>query len=131
MGIAEATLSGYATAHSKACIPPIDPPEMVSIREIPRCSISSFCKRTMSETVTEGNVMAQGQPVSGLIDPGPVVPRQPPSTFEQITKYWSVSKALPGPIIFDHHPPSPAACASPENACSTRIALDRSAFKAP
>ena len=33
--------------------------------------------------------MAYGQPVSGLIDAGPVVPLQPPSTFEQMTKYLS------------------------------------------
>src|SRR5579862_7131198 len=80
---------------------------------------------------TEGNVMAQGQPVSGLTDPGPVLPRQPPSTLEQMTKYFSVSKALPGPIILAHQPSSPAACASPENAWSTRIALFFSGFSEP
>ncbi len=54
-----------------------------------------------------GNFMAQGQPVSGLIEPGPVVPRQPPRTLEQRTKYLSVSKALPGPT----HVGPPAAVA--------------------
>ena len=51
--------------------------------------------------------MAYGQPVSGLIEAGPVVPRQPPSTFEQITKYLSVSNALPGPIMLSHQPGLP------------------------
>jgi hypothetical protein len=36
--------------------------------------------------------------------PGPVEPLQPPMTFEQITQYFSVSKALPGPIIPSHQP---------------------------
>ena len=35
---------------------------------------------------------------------GPVVPLQPPRTFEQMTKYLSVSKPLPGPIISSHQP---------------------------
>ena len=35
---------------------------------------------------------------------GPVVPEQPPSTFEQITKYFSVSNALPGPMHESHQP---------------------------
>ena len=74
----------------------------------------------MSATVTAGNAIAHGQPVAGLTEPGPVVPRHPPSTLAQMTKYWSVSKPLPGPIILDHQPPSPAACASPEKACVTR-----------
>ena len=66
-------------------------------------------------------------PVAGLMEAGPVVPRQPPRTFEQITKYLSVSKALPGPIMLSHQPglPSrglmPAACASPEKACRIRM----------
>ena len=85
----------------------------------------------MSATVICGNDMAHGHPVSGLIEPGPVVPRHPPSTLEQMTKYLSVSKALPGPIMFDHHPPSPAACASPEKACSARMALDFAPFSVP
>ena len=110
-------------------MPPIDPPETASSRGMPRESISIFCSRTMSPMVITGNDIAYGQPVAGLIDAGPVVPRQPPSTLAQITKYRSVSNALPGPIMLSHQPglPSwlmPAACASPEKACSTRIALD-------
>ena len=41
------------------------------------------------------------------------------------------AKALPGPIMDDHHPPSPAACASPEKACPIRTALERAAFSSP
>ena len=63
--------------------------------------------------------MRIGHPVAGLIEPGPVVPRQPPSTLEQMTKYLSVSNALPGPIMLSHQPGlpvsglMPAAWASP------------------
>ena len=32
IGIAQATASGYATAHSSTCIPPIDPPATASSR---------------------------------------------------------------------------------------------------
>ena len=91
----------------------------------------------MSPMVITGNDMAYGQPVAGLIEDGPVVPRHPPSTLEQITKYLLVSKALPGPIMLSHQPGlpvswlMPAACASPEKACSTRMALDLAAFSCP
>ena len=90
---------------------------------MPRWSTNIFCSRTMSAIVITGNESAYGQPVSKLTDDGPVVPRQPPSTFEQITKYRLVSNALPGPIMLSHQPGlpvsglMPAACASPENAC--------------
>src|SRR3954449_82962 len=95
------------------------------------------CSRTMSDIVTTGNDMAYGHPVFGSILPGPLVPRHPARTFEQITKYSFVSKALPGPIMLSHQPgvpPSwliPAACASPENACVIRIALERDSFRPP
>jgi hypothetical protein len=36
IGIVDTTASGYDTAHSSACIPPIDPPERLSSRAIPR-----------------------------------------------------------------------------------------------
>ena len=63
-------------------------------------------------------------------------PLHPPSTLEQMTKYLSVSKALPGPIMLSHQPgllsPSchPAAWASPVRAWSTRIAFDFSGVQA-
>jgi len=137
MGIAEATMSGYMTAHSRACMPPIEPPATASRRSMPRCLTSMCCKRTMSAMVMPGNDSAYGLPVAGLMEDGPVVPRQPPSTFEQIMKYLLVSKALPGPIMLSHQPglPSsgqmPAACASPVKACTIRMALSRAAFRVP
>src|ERR1035437_2404155 len=109
IGIALTTDSGEAAAHSSACIPPIDPPETVSRRWMPKESISIFCKRTMSPMVITGNDMANGQPVAGLREEGPVVPRHPPSTLEQITKYLLVSNALPGPIMLSHQPGLPVA----------------------
>ena len=33
-----------------------------------------------------------------------MLPLHPPITLEQMTKYLSVSKALPGPIIASHQP---------------------------
>jgi len=59
--------------------------------------------------VITGNDMVYGQPVAGLSDPGPVVPRHPPSTLEQITKYMFASNALPGPIMLSHQPGLPVA----------------------
>src|ERR1035437_4339515 len=90
-------------------MPPIDPPETVSRRWMLKESISIFCKRTMSPMVITGNDMAYGQPVAGLREKGPVVPRHPPSTLEQITKYLLVSNALPGPIMLSHQPGLPVA----------------------
>ena len=71
------------------------------------------------------------------MEDGPVVPRHPPSTLLQRTKYWLVSKALPGPMELSHQPGlpvswlMPAACASPVKACSTRMALDLAALSRP
>src|SRR5450755_1366084 len=116
---------------------PMEPPVTESSRAIPKWSINIFCSRTMSGIVTGGNDMAYGQPVAGLTELGPEVPRQPPRTFEQITKYLSVSNPLPGPIMLAHHPAlvesgsAPEACASPEKACRIRMALFLAAFNAP
>ena len=60
----------------------------------------------MSDIVINVNSTAYGFPVFGFIEDGPVLPLHPPITFEQITKYFVVSKALPGPIIESHHPGS-------------------------
>ena len=61
--------------------------------------------------------------MSGLIERGPVVPLQPPSTFAQMTWKRFVSIARPGPIISSHQPLGfvspgrmPATCASPVSA---------------
>ena len=54
-----------------------------------------------------------------------------------MTKYFSVSNALPGPIMLSHQPGlplsglMPAACASPENACRIRMAFDLAPFSTP
>src|SRR5204863_6268653 len=112
--------------------------------------------RTMSATVMTGKSDPYGVPVAGLIDDGPVVPRQPPSRLVETTKYRFVSKALPGPIIPSHQPrplpavpsrssaanPSlvlsgggvlanPAAWASPLNAWHTRMTLSRAGDSVP
>ena len=41
------------------------------------------------------------------IEAGPVVPMQPPTTFEQMTKKRSVSKGNPGPTSTSHQPGFP------------------------
>ena len=67
-------------------MPPIDPPATHSSRSMPSESISIFCSRTMSRIVITGKRHRVGLPVAGLMEPGPVVPWQPPSTLEQMTK---------------------------------------------
>ena len=86
-----------------------------------------------------GKSRAYFSPVAGFIDAGPVEPLHPPNTFEQITKYLSVSNAFPGPITISHHPGFsfllpvylPAACASPVSAWQTKIAFDLAEFNSP
>jgi len=51
----------------------------------------------MSLIVITGKVVPYFLLVSGLISLGPNEPIQPPITFAQITKYLSVSIALPDP----------------------------------
>ena len=67
-------------------MPPMEPPSTQNSLSIPRWSISSFCARTMSAMVITGKSSAQGSPLSGFTDLGPVEPMQPPSTFTQIRK---------------------------------------------
>ena len=68
--------------------------------------MSRPCARTMSAMVTMGKSSPNGAPVSGLIDAGPVVPMQPPSTFDEMTKKRSVSNGRPGPTMVCHQPGS-------------------------
>jgi len=42
--------------------------------------------------------------VFGFVEDGPVDPLHPPRTFAQITKYFRVSKVLPGPIAMSYQP---------------------------
>ena len=66
-----------------------------------------------------GKLRPNGSPVAGSIDDGPVVPRQPPSRFGQMTKKRSVSTGSPGPTSVSHQS---VACASPVSAWQTKIA---------
>ncbi len=44
------------------------------------------CARTMSRTVMTGKSSPHGIPVAALVEAGPELPMQPPTTFGQITK---------------------------------------------
>jgi hypothetical protein len=66
--------------------------------------------------VKSGKSSPYAAPVAGLIDDGPVVPRQPPSRFAQTTWNRSVSITLPGPMSVSHQT---AASASPVSAWQT------------
>ena len=134
----ERTRRGYMTAHSSACMPPIDPPITDSQRVIPRYSPNLDWARTMSRIVTTGKRDPYGRPSSGCGDDGPVDPWQPPSTLAHTTKYLSVSMGLPGPIVSSHHPGAvwprpagPAAWLSPVHAWQTSTALAASASRRP
>ncbi len=87
----------------------------------------------MSATVITGKSEPYGLPVAGLGDAGPVVPRQPPSRFVEMTKNRSVSKALPGPIIPSHQPsplpaaPSRSSAPNPSRVLSSVAALEKPA----
>ena len=67
-------------------MPPSEPPATVNSESMPRWSSSIACARTMSRTVMTGKSRPQGMPVCGLVEAGPVVPMQAPTTFGQITK---------------------------------------------
>ena len=86
-----ATASGYITAHSSACMPPMDPPTTACQRSMPSPTARLCWARTMSRTVTTGNELPCGRPVAGSVEEGPVEPWQPPSTLEQTTNQRSVS----------------------------------------
>ena len=120
-----------------ACMPPIDPPETASSRGMPSESISIFCSRTMSPIVITGNDIAYGQPVAGLIDAGP---GGAAAAAQHVGADDEVAVGVEALAGADHVvPPAglaaswlmPAACASPENACSTRMAFDFAAFNSP
>ena len=86
IGIAANTRSGKLAAHCSACMPPIEPPTTQNSVSMPRWSISIACARTMSRMVTTGRSSPHARPVAGFIEAGPVVPMQPPMTFEAMTK---------------------------------------------
>ena len=72
IGTIDATRSGYITAHSSTCIPPIEPPTTLCQRRMPRWSASAAWLRTQSRTDTTGNRLPHGLPSSGCGLAGPV-----------------------------------------------------------
>eukprot|EP00967_Tisochrysis_lutea_P108543 scaffold168160_cov27-Tisochrysis_lutea.AAC.1 len=64
------TKSGYITSHSRACIPPSEPPITAETLVTPRCSRSMRCSRTVSRTVTIGKSARPRRATSTL---GPVL----------------------------------------------------------
>ena len=86
----------------------------------------------MSATVITGKSDPYGLPVAGLMDEGPVVPRQPPSRFVETTKKRSVSNALPGPIMPSHQPsPLPAGAVAIVGGEAVAGALGRRRLREP
>jgi len=67
-------------------IPPIEPPTTANSRSMPSARTSIAWARTMSAMVITGKARPQAAPVAGLIDDGPVLPMQPPTTLEQMMK---------------------------------------------
>jgi hypothetical protein len=67
-------------------MPPIEPPATANNESILSSSSSIACARTMSRTVITGKSSPHGLPVLGLVEAGPLVPMQPPTTLGQMTK---------------------------------------------
>ncbi len=67
-------------------MPPIEPPATENNVSMPRWSSSMAWARTMSRMVMTGNSRPHGLPVFGLVEDGPLVPMQAPTTFGQMTK---------------------------------------------
>jgi hypothetical protein len=74
MGTIECTRSGCMTAHSNACMPPMEPPMTQCQRSTPRWSARTTWLRTQSRTVTTGKRLPHGFPSTGCGLAGPVVP---------------------------------------------------------
>ena len=85
-------------------MPPRLPPMIAAKRSTPRWSASLACASTQSSTVTMGKSEPQGTPVAGLIDAGPVEPKQLPRLLTPTTKKRVVSTGLPGPTMLSHQP---------------------------
>ena len=68
------TLSGYSAAAMRLCMPPKEDPTAACNLSTPRWSTRRNCARTMSSTVTRGNVIAYSCPVRGLREEGPLEP---------------------------------------------------------
>ena len=90
-------LADSAIAQASACMPPRLPPITAAHCAMPSRSASRACASTQSSTVTSGKSAPHGLPVAGLIDSGPVEPKQLPRLLTPTTKKRSVSSGLPGP----------------------------------
>ena len=71
--MSRSTRSGAMTAHSRARIPPMEPPTTAAQRPMPSASARAISTATWSRTVMSGNREPNGAP-SGAGDEGPVVP---------------------------------------------------------
>ena len=103
---------------------------------MPRYSSTIDAPLAMSAMTRSGKESRYCSPVFGLTQPGPVEPWQLPREFTQITKWRSVSMALPGPIIGSHQPSVGssallAAWALGDRPVSISTALERSASSSP
>ena len=85
-------------------MPPRLPPITAANCAMPSRSASRACASTQSSTVTSGKSLPQVRPVSGLVDSGPVEPKQLPRLLTPTTKKRRVSTGLPGPIMLSHQP---------------------------
>ena len=101
-----ATRVGQVIDQLKACMPPSDPPITAAKRSIPSLSASRACAMTQSSTVKTGKAAPHGRFVAGLIEAGPVDPKQEPRLLTPITKKMLVSTGLPGPTMLSHQPTS-------------------------
>src|SRR5277367_2874688 len=131
------TRSGWATIHSSARAPPIDPPSTAATSVMPSAASAATSASTWSRIDITGNLEPQGFP-SDAIELGPVEPRQPPSTLVATAHQRLVSIGAPGPAIPSHHPavgcPGPAGpvmCESPVSACRTTTTLSRLGDNSP
>ncbi len=127
---------GTQAAKASTTMPPSDGPTTAWSCSMPSVRAASKPARARSSTEISGKSICHARPVAGLIDDGPVEPKQLPSEFTHMTKKRSVSSVRPGPIIRSHQPSSrlrgvEAACELGERPVNSRIALLREAFRRP
>ena len=126
------------TAHSRARMPPIDPPSTACQRSMPSASAK---RRSTVDLVADGRPRASGCPSGRRPEPGdagPVVPWQPPRTLGTTTNQPGRVEQPARADQPDHQPgvgwPGPAGPVtwlSPVSACSTRTALSRAGEACP
>lgn len=112
------------------------PPMTVWTLSIPKSSMMRACTLAISAGVICGNDARYCLPVRGSIDSGDVAPKGLPSTDGQMTRKNDVLIALPGPMMFSHHPGRgssrfDAAWLECENDGSTRIVRSPGSVESP